>query len=434
MKKPLSISSILLALALSVVAFPVSSATVSAGVATPKLEAAWARYLQTLDEMRRQLEASPRFRDNPEDRAKAFHALMEMQAMAYNFAIQPRLYRPRLFRNLTWATNVYALGQTGPDTDYRNAFLEGSQVYKITGTVGNTKLINIQVFNGLFGDPAFKSVANYDLKDMDVAEDGSFEVIVGGPPRARNWIPLDPDVRYGFVLIRRIQTDWTKDIGEMKIDRISSPKDAIFQAEEFDEADMADRIDRAIQLVRFLNGQFNLALYDNYVKGAGGQINRFSKRPAQTDNQLGNDSSRYAALAFKLQDDEALLVTMPKAPQGVYWSFHSGDVWSRSLDFFERQSSINNDQAQIGTDGSLTLIVGATDPGIRNWVDTVHRKNGVLFMRNYRANEDPEISTRVIKIKDISDYIPKEMDRVTSEQRAILLNQRRESYLSVYGE
>jgi len=28
------------------------------------------------------------------------------------------------------------------------------------------------------------------------------------------------------------------------------------------------------------------------------------------------------------------------------------------------------------------------DPGIVNWLDTVGRTNGVLFMRNYHASED----------------------------------------------
>jgi hypothetical protein len=411
-----------------------TTASADEPAATRRLDAAWSRYIQTLDRMRQELEGSDRFKDHPEDRAKAFHTLMEMQAMAYNFAIQPRLAEPRLFRNETWATNIYSLGQNGPDTDYRMAFLDGTQVYRLTGHVGDTQLTLIQMFNGLFGEPVFQSRGSYDLKDMDVAPDGSFSIVIGGPPQKRNWIPLDPKVRFGFVLIRRMLTDWDKNLGDIAIARISAPQPGVYAGEEFSQDEMAQRIDRATDMVRFLNEEFGLGLYDHYLKGAAGKLNTWSLRPAQTDNQLGNSFSRYAALDFSIADDEALIVTMPKAPQGVYWSFHTGDVWSRSLDFFERQSSLNNDQAELGPDGSLTLVVSAKDPGVKNWLDTAGRRNGVLFMRNYHAAADPALSARIVKFADLPREAPPGMTRLTPSQRAAALERRRASYLRAYGE
>jgi len=67
--------------------------------AIPELSAAWAEYHATLEEMRIRMESTPRFRQTPQHRAKAYHTLMEMQAMAYNFAVAPRMLNPRIFVN-----------------------------------------------------------------------------------------------------------------------------------------------------------------------------------------------------------------------------------------------------------------------------------------------------------------------------------------------
>jgi len=55
--------------------------------ATPELTAAWLEYHAILEEVRHKMEATARFRDTPQHRAKAYHTLMEMQAMAYTFAV-----------------------------------------------------------------------------------------------------------------------------------------------------------------------------------------------------------------------------------------------------------------------------------------------------------------------------------------------------------
>ena len=47
----------------------------------PALTDAWKSYIAALDEMRKMLESQPRF-DNKEHQAKAYHVMMEIQAMS----------------------------------------------------------------------------------------------------------------------------------------------------------------------------------------------------------------------------------------------------------------------------------------------------------------------------------------------------------------
>ena len=77
--------------------------------------AAWRRYHEAAAGLMREIEASEQFRTVPEQRPKAYHAMMESLAMAYNFAVGPRLRRPRIHHNTAWQTDMYTLGGNGPD-------------------------------------------------------------------------------------------------------------------------------------------------------------------------------------------------------------------------------------------------------------------------------------------------------------------------------
>src|SRR5262245_56351104 len=120
-----------------VLAFAACTARADTAVtASPALKQAWDGYYRTLDEMRVLMESTPRFQDTPQHRAKAYHTLMEMQAMAYNFAIAPRMSHPRIYVQTGWQTDVYTLGQNGPDWRYGIVFLDGRQRYRLRGRMG----------------------------------------------------------------------------------------------------------------------------------------------------------------------------------------------------------------------------------------------------------------------------------------------------------
>src|SRR5262249_2152649 len=80
---------------------PPASATDKSAAASPALREAWDSYHAALDEMRALLENSSMFR-NPRYRAKAFHCMMEVQSIAYNMAVAPRLVTPRIHTNSGW--------------------------------------------------------------------------------------------------------------------------------------------------------------------------------------------------------------------------------------------------------------------------------------------------------------------------------------------
>jgi hypothetical protein len=401
--------------------------------ATPALQAAWQLYHSTLEEMRLLIEATPRFKDTPQHRAKAYHALMEMQAMAYNFVVAPRMQHPRILFNSGWQTHMYTLGQNGQDFLYGVLFVDGSQTYRLSGRMGDISLFLLQTHNGVFGEPDVDITGNYDWADFEIDEDGCFEVTISATEAPGNWIKTDPDSGYQFMLIRRALADWDGDPGELGLERISDIADDHYDSDEFDEAAIAARIHRAAHFVRYLVNCFTIGLYDMYLHNAGSK-NSLSLLPGTTTSQVGSPTSSYAMAVFELAADEALIIEMDKTPDGVYWSLQAGDVWSRSLEFGSRHSSLNNHEVVAQADGSIVIVVSQQDPGIANWLDTCGRLEGTIVFRNYRAMSQPVPSSRKVAFADLKKLLPADVARVTPRQRRDRIEQRRLAQLKLYGE
>lgn len=404
----------------------------SAGTAA--LQAAWTHYHATLDELRRQTEATPRFQQTPQHRAKAYHTLMELQAMAYNFVIAPRLLHPRVFLNSGWQTDMYTLGQNGQDFLYGVVFVDGQQDYVMRGRMGDISMFLLQTHNGVFGEPGVNITGNYDWADFEIGADGRFEVTLSATEKPGNWIKLNPESGYQFMLIRRALAKWDGDGGELTLDRLTPLADDHYDADEFDEHAMAQRIRRAADFVRYLVSCFNIGLYEMYFNNAGKEKNRLSLLPGTTTSQVGSPTSNYAMAVFELAEDEALLVELDRAPDGVYWSFQLGDVWSRSLNFTSRQSSLNNLEVTVDDDGAVRLVVSHRDPGVNNWLDTCGRVEGTLVFRNYRAHGAPVPASRKLKLSELDAALPAGTRRVSAAQRQEALAKRLRAQRKLYGE
>jgi len=415
------------------------------GDANPVLAEAWDRFHAAQAEVLGWMTSSDRFRDMPQHRAKAYHTAIEAVAMAYNFAIAPRMLHPRLFINTAWQTDMYTLGQNGPDLYYATCFLDGTQEYRLTGRFNDCVLILGQVIRHLSGHPDSNVVGNFDFSEFDIAPDGSFEFIVSAREHPGNWIRLDPESRYQFLLFRRFMNDWNDARPEMRLERISPIPDDFYDAEEFDEAAMAARIDMARAFLRYLIRDFNMNLYEWYlgnasqgddrpVEGSERGFNRLAFLPGTITSTVGSPSSNYAMAIYDLAEDEALIVELDQLPDGAYWSFQLGDVWSRSLNYMYRQTSISGHHAAVDGDGGFRAVVAHRDPGVKNWLDTTGRRQGTVVFRNYRATRAPVPNSRKVKLADVRDHLPPDTAPFSPEERAAALKARHRGVLALHGE
>nr|WP_255643081.1 DUF1214 domain-containing protein [Acidocella sp. KAb 2-4] len=137
---------------------------------------------------------------------------------------------------------------------------------------------------------------------------------------------------------------------------------------------------------------------------------------------------------FDLAEDEALIIELDQLPDGVYWSLQAGDVWSRSLNFIHRQTTINMRHAVVNENGSFTAVVAHRDPGYANWIDTTGREQGTVVFRNYKATREPVPQTRKVKFAQLGDTLSSGVKKITPEERKAALKRRAEGFLKLHGE
>jgi hypothetical protein len=70
------------------------------------------------------------------------------------------------------------------------------------------------------------------------------------------------------------------------------------------------------------------------------------------------------------------LVIEAGAPPSSYWGIQLGNVLWNTLDFANRQTSLNLGQLEREPDGSIRIVLAHEDPGVANWLDTLGHRRG----------------------------------------------------------
>lgn len=400
---------------------------------TDAVDAAWQRYHGNAARLRDELRQNKRFANHPRDRAKGYQALMEIHALSYNLAIAPRMTHPRLFTNVTWQTDVYGLGVVGADLRYTATVLDGRQTYRLRGSLGSTKTFVCQIWDGMLGEAGATAniVAQYvDRATLD--ETGRFELILGGEPRASNWLALNRNLDHQLMITRRHFSHPQDNMGDLSLERLSVIPADYYDHDEFDGHSMTIRIDRARDFASFLFKTYVIGLYDSYLCKDG--VNKLCLRPQAVGRTTGaNTLADYVGGAFSLADDEALVIDLASVPSARYWSFQLADIWSRALPFHERQTALGMEDLAPDADGHVRLVVSGTDPGISNWLDTCGRREGLILFRNYDTTQLVAPTTTVAKLQDVA-HLLRSSARTGAKLRAEQLVARRLAYLRLMGE
>jgi hypothetical protein len=124
---------------------------------------------------------------------------------------------------------------------------------------------------------------------------------------------------------------------------------------------------------------------------------------------------------FHLAADEALVVTVHPAG-AAYVSLVLYDVWSVSVSYWSRQTSLTGAQAVAGPDGTYTFVVSSADTGVHNWIDTTGLERGTFLVRWQDApfgGEAPtSVTSRVVHVEDVAAALPPDTMYVDAEKRS----------------
>jgi hypothetical protein len=131
--------------------------------------------------------------------------------------------------------------------------------------------------------------------------------------------------------------------------------------------------------------------------------------------------------AYEIADDEALIVETALPRQVRYWSLLVADDRFSTVDWVNRQSSLNAAQAKLDADGRLRAVISKRDPGVHNWLDKADNPWGIIQMRWNLASDAPDPTVTKVPLADVLKHLPAGTPVLTAEERKTQLRARREA-------
>ena len=113
-------------------------------------------------------------------------------------------------------------------------------------------------------------------------------------------------------------------------------------------------------------------------------------RSTKIDEMGGLPKQAYYDGIHEIADDEALIVETALPEHSRYWQILVADDRFATVDWVNRQSSLNDAQARIDSDGKFRVVISKRDPGVPNWLDKADFPWGIIQMRFNRASDLPE--------------------------------------------
>lgn len=99
-----------------------------------------------------------------------------------------------------------------------------------------------------------------------------------------------------------------------------------------------------------------------------------------------------------------------------------------TVDWANRQSSLNEAQARIDSDGKLRVVISRTDPGVQNWMDKADNPWGIIQMRWKLPSDAPDALVTRCKVADVRKHLPADTPVYTARERAEAIAKRRVGY------
>ena len=286
------------------------------------------------------------------------------------------------------------IGADNPDNLYLNATIAGDREYRLYGTRGTVASLTFGTKANRYAiDGTMASTGELHAADLDLDADGSFEIHVSRERCAGNWLPLAADS--SMLIVRQTFLDRLREIpARVSVDRLNGPaRPASLSAAALDQGLMS--------AAAFVSGTAR-----TFVEWA----QRFRSNPNQlaTVDQApfrragGDPAIFYLHGYWRIAEDEALVIDTP-VPDCQLWNFQLDNFWMESLDYRYLPICINQHTARYNGDGTVTIVVAASDPGAANFIDTAGHSEGTMLLRWVNAREHPVPRCRVVKLASLKD-------------------------------
>jgi len=390
--------------------------------ADSEFETSWAAFSNDLEKIGQKMEARipARIHDDPQVRQEAGRVILEAMAREVLEAISADVNHPSFLPSLNATINIF---QPNADTIYLNANITDTGIYRLRGKSGTVRIIKMAQFRSLSGEigfenqpSSFQALAYHDFHDLSVDDDDRFEVVLS---RQRpegytgDWWELKPGT--GFLMIRQMSSDWANERDwRVAIERLDLP----VQRARTSAADLKARLDGLA--ARIGNVALSLVTHVEDMRAAG-YLNRLNimHTPGSLQGQF------YYEGAYEITPEEALVVEAKVPEDCVYWSTLLTNDLYETIDWVNNQSSLNDAQARVDSDGVVRFVVSLSDPGVPNWLDPAGHATGALQGRWTDCSSSPIPSVTKVRLAELNEFLPEDTPTVTPQERQNIIRDRR---------
>lgn len=331
--------------------------------------------------------------------AEGYRFLLHLLAAGCEHHLEGDPARPMFTRIVSPQRKVFG---DNPDSIYHWTRVDGTRSYRIRGALGGAVYTSFTVHGA---DPQGGSmervIADASDRDLAIAADGSYEIILSPQRAAGNWLRLEPDAtsvitRHYFERAQSVAADPDVAIA-LRIDPLDEPG----VPAPFSDATMAARL-RAVGAYLRAN---TLGMPPPAQAPAYSFVSRIPNvlpRPASFGASgaatLGAVDIHYAMAPYLLQPDEALVMEgrLPacRFANVMLWNMHM-----QTLEYRFRRTSLNRRQLALEPDGAFRVVIAHRDPGVPNWLDTEGHRLGTVFWRILLPESPPdEIGCAVVGV------------------------------------
>jgi hypothetical protein len=329
----------------------------------------------------------------------AHRALMHVleSGLVGNFEYNPA--RPDFRRIVTPSRKL--TGDNG-DAIYFDAPISADYEYRIRGNLKGAVYFSLTIEVGTEGG-AMASHTDGVLNDvaMDIDDMGNFEVFLGGEPRQRNWLALNPGAsRVTTRSYFEFESCAAGDPAREPLLLIEALNAGAATAPPTDES-VALGIRRVAGFVRSRTLGMPPMAQSEPPAFVSLVPNELPAPVVPGDFGLAAIDAHYSMAPYYLNPDEALVMT------GHWPECRFGNVclWNRfqqTFDYVSRQTSLNRRQTELEADGSYRIVIAHEDPGVANWIDTEGNPLGLVFWRFMLARGEVETpKTEVVKLQTL---------------------------------
>jgi hypothetical protein len=289
------------------------------------------------------------------------------------------------------------IGADNPHNLYLMARLDGRNDYRVRGQRGSVHYLSFGTQKGGYeSNGKMEPTGSIEGKDLQIAADGSFELVLSRERRPGNWLRLEAESN--ALIVRQTFLDRRS---EKPAQVTIEPLDAQAQPRPLD----AERIDTGLRrAAAFVEG--TARVFADWAQGYRARPNALPPADQAVCQAAGGDPKIFYYHGYwELPEDHALVVHVARLPQCRFWNLQVDNWWMESLDYRYHRISIGKHEAVADADGGVTLVIAARDPGVPNWLETAGHRQGTMCFRWVEAAEHVHPTTRVVPLAELGKVL-----------------------------